>query len=71
MPKSIAHGCGNMLLQHAKELLLHSDLRPGDKMLFYTTCGWRMWDRMALPLALQPRVHVTEHATLCNPGATG
>ena len=36
MPKSIAHGCGNMLLQHAKELLLHSDPRPGDKMLFYT-----------------------------------
>jgi len=39
MPKSIAHGCGNMLLQHAKELVLHSDLREGDKMLFYTTCA--------------------------------
>ena len=46
MPKSIAHGCGNMLLQHAKELVLHSDLREGDKMLFYTTCGWMMWNRM-------------------------
>lgn len=50
MPKSIAHGCGNMLLQHAKELLLHSDLRPGDKMLFYTTCGWMMWNWMASSL---------------------
>ena len=50
MPKSIAHGCGNMLLQHAKELLLHSDLRSGDKMLFYTTCGWMMWNWMASSL---------------------
>ena len=36
MPKSIAHGCGNTLLQHGKELILHGDLRAGDKMLFYT-----------------------------------
>jgi len=46
-PKSIAHGCGNTLLQHAKELMLHSEVRPGDKMLFYTTCGWMMWNWMA------------------------
>ena len=39
MPKSIAHGAGNTLLQHAKELMLHSDLRESDRMLFYTTCG--------------------------------
>ena len=50
MPKSIAHGCGNMLLQHAKELMLHSDLRAGDKMLFYTTCGWMMWNWMVSSL---------------------
>ena len=36
MPKSIAHGCGNTLLQHGKELVLHGDLREGDRMLFYT-----------------------------------
>ena len=47
MPKSIAHGAGNTLLQHAKELVLHSDLKPEDKMLFYTTCGWMMWNWMA------------------------
>jgi acetoacetyl-CoA synthetase len=40
MPKSIAHGAGNTLLQHAKELMLHSDLRPKDRMLFFTTCGY-------------------------------
>eukprot|EP00629_Pelagomonadales_sp_RCC1024_P008331 CAMPEP_0119280572 /NCGR_PEP_ID=MMETSP1329-20130426/22950_1 /TAXON_ID=114041 /ORGANISM="Genus nov. species nov., Strain RCC1024" /LENGTH=697 /DNA_ID=CAMNT_0007281167 /DNA_START=116 /DNA_END=2206 /DNA_ORIENTATION=- len=50
MPKSIAHGAGNCLLQHGKELVLHSDLRPGDKMLFYTTCGWMMWNWMASSL---------------------
>ena len=46
LPKSIAHGGGNTLLQHAKELVLHSDLRPEDRMLFYTTCGWMMWNWM-------------------------
>jgi len=50
MPKSIAHGAGNMLLQHAKELILHSDLRPKDRMLFYTTCGWMMWNWMSSSL---------------------
>jgi len=50
MPKSIAHGTGNTLLQHAKELVLHSDLRPSDRMLFYTTCGWMMWNWMASSL---------------------
>ena len=50
MPKSIAHGCGNTLLQHGKELVLHGDLRAGDKMLFYTTCGWMMWNWMASSL---------------------
>ena len=50
MPKSIAHGAGNTLLQHAKELMLHSDLRPKDRMLFFTTCGWMMWNWMASSL---------------------
>ena len=44
MPKSIAHGAGNTLLQHAKEHVLHGELREGDRMLFYTTCGWMMWN---------------------------
>ena len=49
-PKSIAHGAGNTLLQHAKELVLHSELRPRDRMLFYTTCGWMMWNWMTSSL---------------------
>lgn len=50
MPKSIAHGAGNILLQHGKELVLHSDLRPKDRMVFFTTCGWMMWNWMTSSL---------------------
>ena len=50
LPKSIAHGCGNTILTHAKELVLHSDLKEGDRMLFYTTCGWMMWNWAASSL---------------------
>jgi len=50
MPKSIAHGAGNVLLQHGKELVLHSDVRPKDRLIFYTACGWMMWNWMASTL---------------------
>jgi len=50
MPKSIAHGAGNVLLQHAKELMLHGDLKEKDRMLFFTTCGWMMWNWMVSSL---------------------
>lgn len=50
MPKSIAHGAGNVLLQHGKELVLHSDLRPKDRLIYYTTCGWMMWNWMSSTL---------------------
>ena len=49
-PKSIAHGAGNVLMTHAKELILHSDLRPKDRMLFFTSCGWMMWNWMSSSL---------------------
>ena len=50
LPKSIAHGSGNTLLTHAKELMLHSDLKQQDRMLFFTTCGWMMWNWMTSSL---------------------
>ncbi len=43
-PKCIVHAAGRALLQHQKELALHTDLKPGDRMLFFTTCGWMMWN---------------------------
>jgi acetoacetyl-CoA synthetase len=50
-PKCIVHGAGGTLLQHQKEHLLHSDLRAGDRLFFYTTCGWMMWNWLASGLA--------------------
>jgi acetoacetyl-CoA synthetase len=44
VPKCIVHGAGGTLLQHAKELLLHSDVRPGDAISWFTTTGWMMWN---------------------------
>lgn len=43
-PKCIVHSNGGTLLQHQKELQLHCDLKVGDKILYYTTCGWMMWN---------------------------
>ncbi len=51
-PKCIVHGAGGTLLQHLKELSLHTDLSAHDRLLFYTTCGWMMWHWMASALAL-------------------
>lgn len=44
VPKCIVHGVGGTLLQHWKELHLHTDLRKGDRISYFTTCGWMMWN---------------------------
>jgi len=44
VPKCIVHGAGGTLLQHAKELQLHSDLSRDDRLFYFTTCGWMMWN---------------------------
>ncbi len=51
-PKCIVHGAGGTLLQHVKELGLHTDLNARDNLCFYTTCGWMMWNWMVSGLAL-------------------
>jgi acetoacetyl-CoA synthetase len=51
-PKCIVHGAGGTLLQHVKELGLHTDLQSIDNLFFYTTCGWMMWNWMVSSLAL-------------------
>ena len=51
MPKSIIHGAGGTLLQHIKEHRLHTDLKPGDCLFYYTTCGWMMWNWLVSGLA--------------------
>jgi len=44
VPKCIVHGAGGTLLQHAKELQLHSDLGVDERLFYFTTCGWMMWN---------------------------
>jgi acetoacetyl-CoA synthetase len=50
-PKCIVHGAGGTLLQHQKEHLLHTDLRRSDRLFYFTTCGWMMWNWLMSALA--------------------
>ncbi|GAA0266811.1 acetoacetate--CoA ligase [Streptomyces polychromogenes] len=50
LPKGIVHGHGGVLLEHLKTLGLHSDLGPGDGLLWYTTTHWMMWNLVASTL---------------------
>ena len=43
-PKCICHGTGGILLQHNKELQIHSDVKNNDRVFYFTTCGWMMWN---------------------------
>ncbi|MDF3063431.1 MAG: acetoacetyl-CoA synthetase [Microvirga sp.] len=51
VPKCIVHGAGGTLLQHLKEHRLQSDVRPGDRVFYFTTCGWMMWNWLVSALA--------------------
>ena len=51
VPKCIVHGTGGTLLQHLKEHVLHSDVKPGDRVFYFTTLGWMMWNWLASGLA--------------------
>lgn len=61
-PKCIVHGAGGTLLQHLKELGLHTDIRSHDNLCFYTTCGWMMWNWMVSVLALGATLTLYEGA---------
>ncbi len=50
-PKCITHSVGGVLLQHLKEHRLHCDIRPGDRVFYFTTCGWMMWNWLVSGLA--------------------
>ena len=51
VPKCIVHGAGGTLLQHLKEHQLHTDLKRGERLFYFTTCGWMMWNWLASGLA--------------------
>ncbi len=52
LPKCMVHGAGGTLLQHLKEHILHCDLKREDKIYYFTTCGWMMWNWLVSALAV-------------------
>jgi acetoacetyl-CoA synthetase len=61
-PKAIVHAAGRVLLQHMKELQLHCDLGREDRLFFYTTCGWMMWNWMVSALAVDAAIFLFDGA---------
>lgn len=52
LPKCIVHGAGRVLVEHLKELMLHTDLKESDIIFYNTTCGWMMWNWLVSSLAV-------------------
>ena len=69
VPKCIVHRAGGVLLQHLKELRLHSDVRPGDRLFYFTTCGWMMWNWQVSALACGATLLLYDGAPLMADGA--
>jgi len=55
-PKCIVHSAGGTLLQQKKEHVLHCDVHPGDRVFYFTTCGWMMWNWLVAALASRATV---------------
>ena len=53
VPKCIVHGAGGTLIQHLKEHQLHTDVKPGDRVFYFTTLSWMMWNWLVSGLASQ------------------
>jgi acetoacetyl-CoA synthetase len=64
VPKCIVHGVGGTLLQHRKEHVLHTDIRAGDVVFYFTTCGWMMWHWLVSALASRATVVLYDGAPL-------
>jgi acetoacetyl-CoA synthetase len=64
LPKCMVHGAGGTLLQHWKELALHTDLRERDVLFYFTTCGWMMWNWLVSGLAVGATVVLYDGAPL-------
>ncbi|MFL5555735.1 MAG: acetoacetate--CoA ligase, partial [Gemmatimonadaceae bacterium] len=64
LPKCMVHGAGGTLLQHLKELVLHTDLRRDDRIFYFTTCGWMMWNWLVSSLAVGATVVLYDGAPM-------
>ena len=52
-PKCIVHGIGGTLITHMKEHIIHCDAKPGDRVFYFTTCSWMMWNWLVTALAAE------------------
>jgi acetoacetyl-CoA synthetase len=68
VPKCIVHGAGGTLLQHLKEHQLHVDLKPGERLFYFTTCGWMMWNWLASALASRATIVLYDGSPLVSGG---
>ncbi len=64
LPKCMVHSAGGTLIQHLKELILHTDLKRGDCIFYYTTCGWMMWNWLVSSLGVGVKTVLYDGAPL-------
>tara|TARA_A100001015_G_scaffold275976_1_gene333757 strand:- start:957 stop:2885 length:1929 start_codon:yes stop_codon:yes gene_type:complete len=57
-PKCITHGAGNVLIEHNKEFILHCNIRGNEKVFYYTTTGWMMWNWLVGALATGSSIYL-------------
>ena len=69
LPKCMVHGAGGTLLQHLKELVLHTDLGRDDRIFYFTTCGWMMWNWLVSSLAVGATVVLYDGAPMARDGS--
>ena len=71
LPKCMVHGAGGTLLQHLKEHRLHTDLTRDDRIFYFTTCGWMMWNWLVSALAVGATVVLYDGAPLARASGPG
>jgi acetoacetyl-CoA synthetase len=69
VPKCIVHGAGGTLIQHLKEHQLHCDIKTGDHVFYFTTCGWMMWNWLVSVLASEATLLLYDGSPLHAQGA--
>ncbi len=68
LPKCMVHGAGGTLLQHLKEHALHTDIGRDDRVFYFTTCGWMMWNWLVSALARGATVVLYDGAAIIKRG---
>ena len=58
VPKCIVHGAGGTLIQHIKEHMLHCNIGVDDRLFFFTTCGWMMWNWLVSGLTVGATIYL-------------